>query len=125
MKREVVEAIRVPRLGPYSQVVRVGELIFTAGQAGIVPGRGQAEGDFEAQARQALVNLSAALEDAGSSLEHVVKVTCFVTRADVFPRLNRLFSEFFPEAPPVRTVPVVALPYNLLFSVDAIAVRRE
>jgi 2-iminobutanoate/2-iminopropanoate deaminase len=105
--------------------VRVGDLVFTAGQPGIVPTTGEVAGmDFESQARQAFANLRAVLEDAGSGLDQVVRVTCFVTQADAFATLNKLFSEFFPSAPPVRSTPVVALPRGLLFSIDAIAVVR-
>jgi len=124
--KEVVESTRVPRLGPYSQVVRVGDLVFTAGQGGIDPKSGKVAGDdFESQARQAIANLRAVLEDAGSGLEHVVRVTCYLTQADAFPVLNQLFTEYFPSAPPVRSAPVVALPRGLLFSVDAIAVLKS
>lgn len=120
---EVVQSPRVPRIGPYSQAVRVGELVYTAGQPGIDPATGAVAGDtFEAQARQAFANLAAVLEDAGSRLARVIKVTCFVTDAAAFPVLNTLFAEFFPEAPPVRSTPLVQLPRGLLFSIDAIAV---
>ena len=123
--REIVESSRVPKIGPYSQVVRVGDLVFTAGQPGVVPATGEVAGtDFESQARQAFANLRAVLEDAGSGLDQVVRVTCFMAQADAFPTLNKLFSEFFPSAPPVRSTPVVALPRGLLFSIDAIAVAR-
>ena len=119
---EVITSKRVPRIGPYSQAVRVGNLVFTAGQPGIDPVSGEVAGPtFEAQARQAIANLSAVLEDAGTSLHRVVKVTCFVADVAAFPKLNELFTEFFPEAPPVRSTPVVALPKGLLFSIDAIA----
>ncbi|MEO6528735.1 MAG: Rid family detoxifying hydrolase [Gemmatimonadaceae bacterium] len=120
---EVIESPRVPRIGPYSQAVRVGDLVYTAGQPGIDPTTGTVAGkDFEAQARQAFANLQAVLEDAGSSLARVVKVTCFVADPDAFPVLNTLFAEFFPMAPPVRSTPLVQLPRGLLFSIDAIAV---
>jgi 2-iminobutanoate/2-iminopropanoate deaminase len=122
LPEEVINSKRVPRLGPYSQAVRVGNLVFTAGQAGIDPATGQVAGPtFEAQARQAIANLSAVLEDAGTSLQRVVKVTCFVADATAFPIVNELFLEFFPDSPPVRSTPVVALPKGLLFSIDAIA----
>ena len=66
---EVIDSSRVPRIGPYSQAMRVGDLVYTAGQPGIDPRTGQVAGDsFEAQARQAFANLRAVLEDAGSSL---------------------------------------------------------
>ena len=120
---EVIESSRVPRIGPYSQAVRVGDVIYTAGQTGMNPATGQVAGDtFEAQARQAFVNLAAVLEDSGSSLARAIKVTCFVADANAFPELNRLFAEFFPVAPPVRSTPIVQLPRGLLFSIDAIAV---
>ena len=120
---EVVDSPRVPRLGPYSQAVRVGDLVYTAGKPGIDPASGAVAGDtFEAQARQAFANLAALLEDAGSSLARVIKVTCFITDVAAFPTLNALFAEFFPEAPPVRSAPTVQLPRGLLISIDAIAV---
>ena len=120
--KQVVESSRVPRLGPYSQVVRVGDLLFTAGQAGIDPQTGAVAGPtFEAQARQAFENLRALLEDAGSGLHRVVRVTCYLADAGAFATLNELFAEYFPSAPPVRSAPVVSLPRSLLFSIDAIA----
>ena len=120
---EIVESARVPRIGPYSQAIRVGDLVFTAGQPGIDPASGVVAGDtFEAQARQAFANLAAVLEDAGSRLARVIKVTCFVADAAAFPTLNALFAEFFPDAPPVRSTPIVQLPRGLLFSIDANAV---
>jgi 2-iminobutanoate/2-iminopropanoate deaminase len=123
---EVIDSPRVPRLGPYSQAVRVGNLVYTAGQPGIDPATGSVAGDtFEAQARQAFANLAAVLEDSGSDLTRVIKVTCYLPDAAVFPALNALFAEFFPSAPPVRSAPIVQLPRGLLFSIDAIAVVDE
>ena len=120
---EVIDSSRVPRIGPYSQAIRVGELVYTAGQPGIDPTTGQVAGDsFESQARQAFANLQAVLEDGGSSLARVIKVTCFVADPNAFPVLNALFAEFFPVAPPVRSTPLVQLPRGLLFSMDAVAV---
>ena len=121
---EVVETPRVPRLGPYSQVVRVGDLLFVAGQAGLDPATGQAAGpDFETQARRAFANLALALE--GSHLRRVVKVTCFMAEPAGFAILNELFAELWPEAPPARSAPIVTLPRGLLFSVEAIAVAAR
>lgn len=100
----VVESPRVPRRGPYSQAVQLGELIFVAGQAGLSPATGAVAGTtFELQARQAFENLRAVLEDAGSGLDRVVKTTCF------------------PVAPPARSTPLVQLPRGLLFSIEAVA----
>ena len=73
LQSEVIDSPRVPRIGPYSQAIRVGDLVYTAGQPGIDPKTGQVAGEsFEAQARQAFANLRAVLEDAGSSLERIV-----------------------------------------------------
>jgi 2-iminobutanoate/2-iminopropanoate deaminase len=120
---EIVESARVPRLGPYSQAVRVGNLVYTAGQPGIDPTTGKVAGStFEVQARQAFANLSAVLEAAGSRLGRVIKVTCFITDASAFPILNTLFSELVPDSPPVRSAPIVQLPKGLLFSIEAVAV---
>jgi 2-iminobutanoate/2-iminopropanoate deaminase len=126
MSTHTVIETRLPKLGPYSNAVRVGDLIFTAGQPGLVPETGQAAGaTFEKQARQAFLNLRTVLEDAGSDLAHVVKVTCFVADGNGFATLNDLFKEFFPQSPPVRSTPVVELPRGLLFSIEAIAVVKE
>lgn len=126
IRKEVVDSPRVPRIGPYSQAVRAGGLIFTAGQPGIDPRTGRVAGaDFAAQARQAFENLRAVLEDAGSSMAQVVRVTCFVADKDAFADLNKLFGEYFPVEPPARSTPIVALPRGLLFSIDAVAVAGE
>ena len=123
--KKVLGSPRVPPLGPYSQAVQVGDLVYVAGQAGIDPVSGKAAGDsFAAQARQAFSNLRTLLEDVGSGMDQVVKVTCFVTEAEAFGTLNELFAEFFPGAPPVRSTPVVALPRGLKFSIDAIAITK-
>jgi 2-iminobutanoate/2-iminopropanoate deaminase len=123
--KQVVTSQNVPRLGPYLQAVLAGQFLFTAGQAGIDPASGKVAGDsFVDQARQAFTNLRVLLEDAGSSMDRVVKVTCFVAEAEAFDTLNELFAEFFPTAPPVRSTPVVSLPRGLKFSIDAIAVLK-
>ena len=110
-------------LGPYSQAVRVGNLVFVAGQAGIDPTTGQAAvGGFEAEARQAYANLRAVLAAAGTGLEHVVKTITFVTSPDDVAASGRLYAEFFPTDPPARSTPIVGLPRGLLFSIEAIAV---
>jgi 2-iminobutanoate/2-iminopropanoate deaminase len=106
--------------------MRVGDLLFTAGQTGMNPATNAPAGDtFEAQARQAIANLRAALEDAGSGLDRVVKTTCFVADPAAFATLNELYAEYFPSAPPVRSTPIVNLPRGLLFSIEAIAVAGD
>jgi len=113
----------MPKLiGPYSQAVRAGEFLFVAGQPGLDPSTGSVPaGGFEAEARQALVNLRTVVEAAGASLGRVVKTTVFLTSAGDFTAMNQLFAEFFPAAPPVRSTPIVALPRGLRISIEAIA----
>ncbi len=119
----IVDTPRVPRRGPYSQAVRVGDLLFIAGQAGLDPATGVLAGSrFELQARQAFANLRAILEDAGSGMEHVVKTTCWLAEPDAFDQLNALYAEYFATSAPARSTPIVQLPRGLLFSIEAIAV---
>lgn len=111
-----------PALGPYSQGVKLGNLLFVSGQAGLNPVTGEAAGgDFESQARQAFENLRAVLAAAGCSMDDVVKTTCWVADAASFPAFNDLYAEFFPTDPPTRSTPIVALPKGLLFSIECIA----
>jgi 2-iminobutanoate/2-iminopropanoate deaminase len=116
-------------MGHYSQAVRVGDLLFVAGQPGIDlngsadPDTARAvPGGFEAEWRQAFRNLQAILETAGSGLEHVVKTTTFLTDLGNGEAANRLYAEYFPTDPPARSSPVVVLPRGLLISIEAIAV---
>jgi 2-iminobutanoate/2-iminopropanoate deaminase len=121
--RRVVSSAKVPRLGPYSQAVRVDKTVYVAGQPGLNPRTGKAAGDtFETQARQAFKNLQTILEDAGSNLSGVVRATCYMTDEANFTKMNEVFAEFFPESPPVRSTPIVGLPKGLLFSIDAVAI---
>ena len=116
-----VESPDMPKLiGPYSQAVRAGEFVFIAGQPGIDPATGSVPtGGFEAEARQAFVNLRAVVEAAGASLERVVRTTVFLGSAEDFPAMNQLFAEFFPSAPPTRATPIVGLPRGLRISIEA------
>ena len=121
-RHEVIASSHVPQRGPYSQAVRLGDLIFVAGQAGLDPATGTPVGStFDLQARRAFENLRLILEDAGSSLDRVVKTTCFLAVPEAFDQLNALYAEYFPKASPVRSTPVVQLPRGLLFSIEAIA----
>ncbi|MEO8607176.1 MAG: Rid family detoxifying hydrolase [Chloroflexota bacterium] len=119
---EPITSPNMPKaLGPYSHAVRVGDLLFVAGQSGINPATGTAPDEFEPQARQAFQNLATVLDAAGSSLGHVAKTTVFLTDAANFPKMNDLYAEFFPTNPPVRSTPIVQLPRGLLISIECIA----
>ncbi len=123
MKPQPVIGAPMPAaLGPYSHAVRLGDVLYVSGQAGIDPRTGAlAAEDFESEARQAFANLRTVLEAAGSGLDRVAKVTVFLTDAALFGHMNALFAEFFPTDPPARSTPIVALPRGLRISIDAIA----
>lgn len=124
MSKQIIATDKAPAaIGPYSQAVRVGDLIYTAGQLGIVPATKTLAGaDVEAQARQALENLKAILEAAGSCLRHVVKTTLFLQDMGDFARVNAIYGEYFAEEPPARsTVQVAALPLGARVEIEAVA----
>jgi 2-iminobutanoate/2-iminopropanoate deaminase len=124
MSRQIVATDKAPAaVGPYSQAVQVGDLIYTAGQLGIVPGTKEFAGpDIEAQTRQALENVKAVLEAAGSCLQHAVKTTVFLLDIEEFGRMNGVYAEFFPENPPARSaLQVAALPLGGRVEIEAVA----
>ncbi len=124
MNKQIIATDKAPAaVGPYSQAVRVGDLIYTAGQLGIVPGTKEFAGpDIENQTRQALQNLRAVLEAGGSCLEHVVKTTVFLADMGEFARMNAVYAEFFPEDPPARSaVQAAALPLGGRVEIEAVA----
>lgn len=123
-KREIISTKKAPAaVGPYSQGVRVGEFVFTAGQVPLDPATGQlVEGGIEEQTRQVMQNLSQVLEAGGSSLTHVVKTTIFVTDIGDFATVNHVYGSFFPANPPARsTVQVAALPVGARVEIEAVA----
>lgn len=109
-------------VGPYSQAIRVGDLLFTAGQIALRPDGTLLEGDVRAQTRQVMTNLRAVLEAGGSSLDAVVKCTCFLRDMDDYAAFNEVYGEFFGDAPPARSaVEVARLPKDVAVEVEAIA----
>jgi 2-iminobutanoate/2-iminopropanoate deaminase len=112
-------------IGPYSQAVISADLVFCSGQIAMLPGGTEFPGgDVAAQARRALENLRAVLEEAGSSLALVVKTTVYLTDMDHFSELNEVYAEFFGDSCPARaTVAVSQLPKGALVEIDAIARR--
>ncbi len=122
-KRTVISTELAPKaIGPYSQAIRVGDFIFTAGQVPIDPATGQLiEGDISVQTRRALMNVSAILKAAGTSMSKVVKTTVFMANMNDFSLMNAVYAEFFPENPPARsTFAVAALPRNALIEIETI-----
>jgi len=127
MTREVIVTPHAPAaIGPYSQAIRADNFIFTAGQIGLDPASGKLCEGLEAQTRQALNNLQAILEAAGSSLRNVVKTTIFLTDINQFPTVNAVYGDFFSGNPPARsTVQVAALPLGALIEIEAIALVQD
>jgi 2-iminobutanoate/2-iminopropanoate deaminase len=128
MQKERITTENAPAaVGPYSQGIRAGDLIFTAGQLGIVPGTTEFAGpDIESQTRQALKNLKAVLEAGGSCLENAVKTTVFLADMGEFARMNAVYAEFFPEDPPARSaVQVAALPLGGRVEIEAVALACD
>jgi 2-iminobutanoate/2-iminopropanoate deaminase len=124
METRAVSTDRAPvALGPYSQAIVAGGFVFCSGMAGIDPATGTAPEGIEAQTEQALRNLAAVLEEAGSSLQHVVKTTIFYADVYDFALLNAVYARHMPDPPPARSAPAdVKLPRGLLVSIEAIAV---
>ena len=123
MTRQAVSSDRAPAaLGPYSQAIVAGGLVFCSGSAGIDTATGAAPDGIEAQTEQALLNLAAVLAAAGASMADVVKTTIFYSDVDDFARLNEVYARHMPDPPPARSAPAnVRLPHGLLVSIDAIA----
>ncbi len=122
--KKIVSTDKAPKaIGPYSQAIRIEELIFTAGQIGLIPATMEIiEGGIQAQTRQALTNLKSVLESADSGLNFIVKTTVFLQSMDDFAAMNAVYAEFFPENPPARsTVAVAALPKGALVEIEGIA----
>lgn len=125
-KRTVISTELAPRaIGPYSQAIRVHNLVFCAGQTPIDPATGKLiEGDVAAQTRRVLQNLGAVLDAAGTSLARVVKTTVFLTDMTNFKAMNEVYAEFFPEHPPARsTIAVAALPLGAQVEIECIALE--
>jgi 2-iminobutanoate/2-iminopropanoate deaminase len=124
MTRHAVSSELAPAaLGPYSQAIVAGGLVFCSGMAGIDAAKGTIPDGIEAQTQQALVNLSAVLAAAGASMADVVKTTIFYANVEDFSRLNDVYARHMPDPPPARSAPAhVRLPHGLLVSIEAIAV---
>lgn len=125
-KRTVISTELAPRaIGPYSQAIRVHNLVFCAGQTPIDPATSKLiEGDVAVQTRRVLQNLGAVLDAAGTSLARVVKTTVFLTDMTNFKAMNEVYAEFFPEHPPARsTIAVAALPLGAQVEIECIALE--
>ncbi len=109
-------------IGPYSQAIAIGNLVFTSGQIPINPTNGNIEADtIKEQTEQVCKNLSAVLEAAGSNLEKVIKTTCFLSDMSNFISFNEIYGKYFIGKPARSCVAVKELPKNVLVEVEAVA----
>ncbi|MCE7986610.1 MAG: RidA family protein [Caldilinea sp. CFX5] len=122
-QRNVIQTQHAPAaIGPYSQAIRAGNLVFASGQLGLDPQTGKLQDGVEAQARQALANVKALLAAAGTSVERVVKVTLFLANMADFAKVNAIYGEVFNHEPPARsTIQVAALPLGGLVEIEVVA----
>ena len=122
--KEIISTPNAPAaIGPYSQAVRAGSLLFVSGQIPLDPASGQlVENTIQAQAARSLENLKAILTQAGGTLDNVVKTTVFLKDMEDFVEMNRVYKTYFPENCPARSaVQVARLPKDVLVEIEAIA----
>jgi 2-iminobutanoate/2-iminopropanoate deaminase len=122
--RKVISTPDAPKaIGPYSQAIKAGGFVFTAGQVAIDPATGQVvSGDVTAQTERVMKNLAAILQAAGSGFEKVVRCTVFLKNMNDFVAMNEVYGRYFTAAPPARsTVEVARLPKDVLVEIDVTA----
>ncbi len=121
--KEVISTTSAPAaIGPYSQAIKAGNLLFCSGQIPVNPATGEVPEGIEAQTRQALANVKALLAAAGTDLSHVVKTTVFLADMSLFAPMNAVYAETFSEPFPARSaVAVRELPKQVLVEVEVIA----
>ena len=126
-QRTTMHSDRAPApVGPYSQAVASGGMLFVSGQLGMDPASGELASGVDEQTRLALKNLVAILQDAGSSPEQVVKTTCFLADMDHLPQFNAIYGAVFSTDPPARScIAVKTLPKQALVEVEAIALTSQ
>ena len=122
--KEVISTKAAPAaIGPYSQAIRVGNLVYTSGQLPIDPATGAfPEGGVKEQTRQSLTNVEAILKEAGLTMDNVVKTTVFLADMNDFADMNGVYAEFFAEPYPARSaVAVKTLPKGALVEIEVVA----
>lgn len=113
-------------IGPYSQAIRVGQWVFTSGSISLLPDGTPVGGGIETQTEQVMQNLTAVLAASGTSLEHVVKTTCFLADMNDFAAFNEVYARHFGDPAPARsTVEVARLPRDVLVEVECVALVPE
>ena len=126
--KKIVSTTEAPgAVGPYSQAVRVGQFVFTAGQIPLDPKSGQiVSDDISEQTRQVLNNLTAVLKSENLTFDHIVKTTVFMTDLGQFAAMNEIYAGYFSAQPPARsTVQVTALPKGACVEIECIAISDQ
>ena len=125
MDKKVIATEKAPAaLGPYSQAIEVGGMVYTSGQIGINPATGLAGETIEEQTRQVFENLQAVLQEAGTDLDHAVKTTVFIKDMNDFGKVNEIYASYFTGAYPARScVEVARLPKDFLVEIEVIAAK--
>ena len=125
--KKIVSTDAAPKaIGPYSQAVDLGDLVFLSGQIPLDPASGQivGAGDIQAQTERVLQNLQGVLQASGLTLANIVRTTVFMVDLAEFPKMNEVYAKYFAQDPPARsTVQVSALPRGSRVEIDAIARR--
>jgi len=126
MSKKQVSTTKAPgAIGPYSQAISSGNWVYTSGQLGLNPETGELAEGVQEQARQALNNVKAILEEAGASLDHVLKTTVFLKDMNDFAAVNEVYSTFFSEPYPARSaIEVARLPKDGLVEIEAVARKK-
>ncbi len=123
MQKEIISTNNAPSaIGPYSQGVKIGDMVFTSGQIPVNPATGELVTEIKAATRQSLENVKGVLEAAGSSLDKAIKVVVFIKDMNDFGQVNEVYGEYFKENPPARScVEVARLPKDCVIEIEAIA----
>lgn len=125
MGKTYVSTNKAPKaIGPYSQGIKTGNMIFTSGQLGVNPKTGEfVNNNIEEETNQSLENLKSIIEEAGGTLEDIVKVTIFITSMENFSKINKIYGDFFGSHKPARScIEISKLPNDGNVEIEAIAI---
>lgn len=123
MDKKIIATENAPKaIGPYSQGIQFGNLVFTSGQLPINPQDGELASDIELATKQSLENVKAVLESVGSSMENVIKTVVFLKDMNDFPKMNAVYEAYFPNSAPARSaVQVAKIPKDAVVEIEAVA----
>ncbi len=123
--KKIISTDKAPAaIGPYSQAIEVGNMVFTSGVIPVVPSTGEIPEGIEAQAKQAIGNLIALLSEAGVAADNVIKTTVFIKNMDDFAKVNEVYAKYFTSQFPARScVEVARLPKDVLIEIEAIGIK--